>query len=94
MPVIKYFVLLVLIISILQASILSVGFLLRKATNRKASVFFGLLLLAFTFSSIDIVLLRSASLAPHFQHLYHAPLWMSLFFGPLLFYHVKFMLFP
>ena len=94
MPLIKYFVLLVLIASILQASVLGVGFLVRKSTNRKASVFFGLLLLAFALSSIDILLLRSNTFAPQFSHLYHLPLWMSLFFGPLLFYHVKFMLFP
>lgn len=94
MPIIKYFVLLVLVASILQASVLGIGFLFRKSSNRKSSVFFGLLLMAFALSSINILLLRSNILAPHFQHLYHVPLWLSLFFGPLLFYHVKFMLFP
>lgn len=94
MPLIKYFVLLVLIASIVQASILGVVFLFRKGINRKADAFFGALLLAFTSSSTAILLLRSRSIAPDFQHLYHLPLWFSLFFGPLLFYHVKFTLFP
>ncbi len=94
MPFIKYTVLLVLIASIVQAGSLGIVFIIRKKPNRLANLFFGLLLLAFTSSSIAILLLRSHSLMPDFQHLYHLPLWLTLFFGPFLFYHVKFSLFP
>lgn len=94
MPLIKYFVLWVLIASIVQAGILGVVFLFRKEENQKANLFFGALLLAFTSSAIAILLLRSRTLMPDFQHVYHLPLWLTLFFGPLLFYHVKFTLFP
>lgn len=59
----------------------------------KANKSLGFLLLTFALSLFNILLLRTSFFGAY-EHLYQVPFWFTLSFGPLLFYYVKFTLFP
>lgn len=67
--------------------------LVRHHKNWKADLTYAFLLLTFALGCADVFLLRT-NIVGRFIHVYHLPLWYTLSFGPLLFYYVKFSLFP
>ncbi len=65
----------------------------KQHDNWKATLTYCFLLLTFALGCADVFLLRT-NIVGRFIHVYHLPLWYTLSFGPLLFYYVKFSLFP
>lgn len=93
MQLIRYIVLTIIFASILHGLLASIWVFLKPHGNQKANVCLGLLLLTFSMGTFNVLLLRTRVFGDY-DHLYYAPLWYTLSYGPLFFYYVKFSLFP
>lgn len=89
----RYVVLSIMLFSVLLGLLGSAHQFVRRSGTGKANNSLAFLLLTFSFSIFNILLLRT-SIFGDYQHLYQLPLWFTLSFGPLLFYYVKYKLFP
>lgn len=83
----------ILLICIVQALVVGFYYLFRKGDNKIANVFLGTLLwtLSFTLGHQAFVILDVFERSPDWLFL---PIYFTLSFGPLLFYSVKFRLYP
>ncbi|MEM9885391.1 MAG: hypothetical protein AAF849_05815 [Bacteroidota bacterium] len=93
MDTLRYIVLIAMLAGVLLGLVASLHQLLRYSGTQKANTCIGLLLLIFSLSLFNVLLLRT-SFFGQYEHLYQVPFWFTLSFGPLLFYYVKFSLFP
>jgi AraC-like DNA-binding protein len=93
MDAIEFLIHILLFYSALQGMAIGIFMFFRARGNRLANVSLGFLLFTFGLSALDVWLLR-IHWFENVLHLYHYPLWYTLSFGPLFFYHVKFSLFP
>ena len=80
-------------LAILQAFCLAGIYCFRHFGNRKANLCFGILQLVFGLAITNNLLARSG-LMLEYRQLYFLPIWYTLSFGPLLFYYIKFTLYP
>lgn len=83
----------ILALGVLQGLFIGSIFLIKRTGNEKANTFLGLLLIAFSLALLNNLLFHTKfyDKQPEF---WLQPIWFTLSFGPLLFYYVKFTLFP
>ncbi len=93
MEILHYLIISLLVLSSLSGLMMSIVLFVYPKGVRMANVSYALLLLTFSLGCADVFLLRTQILG-YYIHVYHLPLWFTLSFGPLLFYAVKFSLFP
>lgn len=93
MEIAHYLIICILLISSLSGLMMSIILFAYPKGVRMANVSYALLLLTFGLGCANVFFLRTQLLG-HYIHVYHLPLWFTLSFGPLLFYAVKFSLFP
>jgi len=82
-----------MLLSTLLACLAATHQFTKKTGTSKANKSLGFLILTFALSLFNILLLRTKFFGAY-EHLYQVPFWFTLSFGPLLFYYVKFTLFP
>lgn len=82
-----------MLLSTLLACLAAVHQFTKPTGTSKANKSLGFLILIFSLSLFNILLLRTSFFGAY-EHLYQVPFWFTLSFGPLLFYYVKFTLFP
>lgn len=82
-----------MLLSTLPSGLAAIHQFTKKTGTSKANKSLGFLILTFALSLFNILLLRTSFFGAY-EHLYQVPLWFTLSFGPLLFYYVKFTLFP
>ena len=83
----------ILALGLLQAWFIGFIFILKRAGDKRANLFFGLLLLVFSMA-LGNNLLTLLGIYHYYPKYQFAPLWLTLSLGTLLFYFVKFTLFP
>jgi hypothetical protein len=88
-----YLFLAVMALSMAQGLLIGSLFFLKKSGDRRANAFYGLLLLAFGCTLAHNILTLTGSYA-HYPRLYFLPIYFTLALPPLLFYHVKFSVYP
>ena len=84
---------LLLVLAILAGWAMGWVFFLRQRGNRKANIQFGLLMLLFSLCVLDNLLAHAGIFYPY-QEKYFVPIWYTWSLGPLLFFSVKFTLYP
>ncbi|MCB9283220.1 MAG: hypothetical protein H6563_04030 [Lewinellaceae bacterium] len=84
---------LILVLAILAGWALGWVFFLRRRGNRKANIQFGLLLALFSLCVLDNLLVHAGIFYPY-QEKYFVPIWYTWSLGPLLFFSIKFTLYP
>jgi AraC-like DNA-binding protein len=89
----RYIVLSVILLSVLCGLAASIHQFTRRSGTQKANNSLAFLLLTFSLSVFNVLLLRTRFFGDY-EHLYQMPLWFTLSFGPLFFYYVKYKLFP
>ncbi|MEM0992048.1 MAG: hypothetical protein AAGI49_03385 [Bacteroidota bacterium] len=90
---IRYIVLILMLAASCLGLLASLHQFARYSGTQKANISLGFLLLTFSLSLFNVLLLRTRFFG-NYDYLYQVPLWFTLSFGPLLFYYVKFNLFP
>lgn len=83
----------ILALGVLQGLFIGGIFLIKRTGNQKANTFFGGLLIVFSLALLNNLLFHTHFYEQH-QQFWLLPIWLTLSFGPLLFYYVKFTLFP
>lgn len=91
--ILYYLFLAVMALSMAQGLLIGLLFFFKRSGDRRANVFYGLLLLAFGFTLAHNLLTLTGTFE-RFPQLHFLPIYFSLAFPPLLFYHVKFSLYP
>jgi len=79
--------------SVLLGLVAAIHHFIKRYGTVKANTSLAFLLLTFSLSLFNVLVLRTRVFG-EYQHLYQLPLWFTLSFGPLLFYYMKFSLFP
>lgn len=88
-----YLFLLVMFLSMAQGILIGTLFFLKRSGDKRANAFYGLLLITFGLTLLHNLLTLTGTFEK-FPHLHFLPIYFSLAFPPLLFYHVKFSLYP
>lgn len=90
-----YFYLLVGLLSAVMCYVLTIGvlFLLKRSGDRRANVFYSVLLVAFGLTMLHNIL-NFMGVYSHYPWLKFLPIYLTLSFPPLLFYYVKLSLYP
>lgn len=91
--ILYYLFLLVMALSMAQGLLIGLLFFLKRSGDRRANAFYGLLLLAFGLTLAHNLLTLTGTFE-RFPRLYFLPVYFTLALPPLLFYHVKFSLYP
>ncbi|MEM1325652.1 MAG: hypothetical protein AAGI23_06855 [Bacteroidota bacterium] len=93
MELLRYIVLSGILLSVLCGLAACIHQFIRQSGTLKANNSLAFLLLTFSLSVFNVLLLRTRFFGTY-EHLYQMPLWFTLSFGPLFFYYVKYKLFP
>mgnify|MGYP006266348627 CR=1 FL=1 len=88
-----YLLLLVLLVGVLQAMIIGGLFFLKRSGDKRANVFYGLLLITFGFTVFHYMLLF-VNAYESYPTLHFLPIYYTLSFPTLLFFHIKLNLYP
>ncbi len=91
--ILYYLFLAAMALSMAQGLLIGVLFFFKRSGDRRANAFYGLLLLAFGFTLAHNLLTLTGAFE-RYPQLYFLPIYFTLAFPPLLFYHVKFSLYP
>jgi hypothetical protein len=91
--VLYYLFLAVMALSMAQGLMIGFLFFFKRSGDRRANAFYGLLLLAFGCTLLN-ALLTLTGIFLKFPELHFLPIYFTLAFPPLLFYHVKLSLYP
>jgi hypothetical protein len=91
--ILYYLFIFVMLLSTTQALVIGSLFFLKRSGDKRANAFFGLLLITFGLTLLHN-LLTLIGLFERFPTLLFLPIYFTLAFPPLLFYHVKFALYP
>ncbi|MFK7934248.1 MAG: helix-turn-helix domain-containing protein [Saprospiraceae bacterium] len=83
----------ILALGVLQGVFIGGIFLVKRTGNQKANTFLGLLLIAFSLALLDNLFFHTR-IYERYPQWWLQPIRFTLAFGPLLFYYVKFTLFP
>ena len=83
----------ILLIGVLQGMVIGIIFLLKRSGNIRANLFFGVLLLVFSLALYNNFC-YVAAIYEYYPQWQLYPVFLTLSIGPLLFYFVKFTLFP
>ncbi|MBK8045499.1 MAG: hypothetical protein IPN20_01060 [Haliscomenobacter sp.] len=68
-------------------------FFFKRSGEKRANLCYGLLLIAFSLTLLHYILLMTG-IPERFPHMYFLPVYFTLSFPPLLFYHIKLNLYP
>ncbi|MEM8527081.1 MAG: hypothetical protein AAGG68_20745 [Bacteroidota bacterium] len=93
MNILRLTILALMLLTTLLAGLAAVHQFTKATGTSKANKSLAFLILTFALSLFNILLLRTSFFGAY-EHLYQMPFWFTLSFGPLLFYYVKFTLFP
>lgn len=88
-----YLLLLVLVLGVLQALVIGGLFFFKRSGDKRSNAFFGLLLITFGLTVLHYILVF-LNVFDRFPRLYFLPIYYTLSFPTLLFYHIKLNLYP
>jgi len=91
--ILYYLFLTTMALSMAQGLLIGILFFFKQSGDKRANAFYGLLLLSFG-STLAHNLLTLTRTFDHYPQLLFLPVYFTLAFPPLLFFHVKFALYP